>query len=71
MGLEMNMKSWCIRLGHIDYITFRVESRPDALGHEKPVKDRLVDQLRMKTNLGYHIELHDHCSLLRYEVKGR
>jgi prefoldin subunit 5 len=32
---------------------------------------RLKDQLRVKTNLGYRIEVHPHGSLPRYEVKGK
>jgi phenylacetate-CoA ligase len=59
------------KVGDIDRITLRVELRPEALGHEKSVKDRLVDQLRLKTNLGYNIELHEYGSLPRYEVKAR
>jgi len=31
----------------------------------------LKDQLRLKTNLGYHIEVHPYGSLPRYEVKAK
>jgi phenylacetate-CoA ligase len=59
------------KVGDIDRITLRVELRPDVLGHEEPVKDKLVDQLRIKTNLRYNIEFHDYGALPRYEVKAK
>jgi phenylacetate-CoA ligase len=35
------------------------------------VKTQLIDQLRVKTNLGYNLEFHDYGTLPRYEVKAR
>jgi len=59
------------KVGDIDRITLRVELRPEALEQSNSVRDKLVDQLRIKTNLGYNIELHDYGSLPRYEVKAK
>jgi phenylacetate-CoA ligase len=59
------------KVGDIDRITLRVELKSEAVGYEKSVNDRLVDQLRIKTNLGYNIEFHDYGSLPRYEVKAK
>ena len=36
-----------------------------------PIAMELKDQLRLKTNLGYILEFHDHGSLPRYEVKAK
>jgi phenylacetate-CoA ligase len=59
------------KVGDIDRITLRVELRPEASGSGTSVNHRLVDQLRIKTNLGYNIEFHDYGSLPRYEVKAK
>ncbi len=59
------------KVGDIDRITLRVELKPEASINEKSVTNRLVDQLRIKTNLGYNIEFHDYGSLPRYEVKAK
>jgi phenylacetate-CoA ligase len=31
----------------------------------------LIDQLRVKTNLGYNLEFHDYGTLPRYDAKGK
>jgi len=59
------------KVGDIDRITLRVELRAEALEQANSVKDKLVDQLRIKTNLRYNIKLHDYGSLPRYEVKAK
>jgi phenylacetate-CoA ligase len=59
------------KVGDIDRITLRVELRPEALEQANFVKSKLVDQLRLKTNLRYNIELHDYGALPRYEVKAK
>jgi phenylacetate-CoA ligase len=59
------------KVGDIDRITLRVELRPEALEQAGSVKDTLVDQLRIKTNLRYNIQFHDYGSLPRYEVKAK
>ncbi len=55
--------------GDLDDITLKVECIPG--GSPDAVKLRLVDQLRLKTNLGYNIEFHDYGTLPRYDVKAK
>ncbi|MBU1274710.1 MAG: phenylacetate--CoA ligase family protein [Proteobacteria bacterium] len=59
------------RIGDNDKITLKIEMTPGAQSREKEVLARLKDQLRLKTNLGYQIEVHPLGSLTRYEVKAR
>jgi len=59
------------REGDMDRIALKVELRPEAQGKEQEVRWRLVDQLRLKTNLGYEITFHPYGSLPRYEGKAR
>jgi len=35
------------------------------------VKDKLAQQLRLKTSLRYNLELHDYGTLPRYDVKAK
>jgi phenylacetate-CoA ligase len=44
---------------------------PEAEGAQAEVLARLKDALRLKTNLGYAIQVHPYGSLTRYEVKAR
>lgn len=55
----------------VDRITLKVEIVPGAQGRQEEIGDRLKDQLRLKTNLGYNIEFHCYGTLPRYEVKAR
>jgi phenylacetate-CoA ligase len=57
--------------GDIDDILLKVELLPGKEGEEKNVLARLKDQLRLKTNLGYGIEVHPYGSLPRYELKAK
>jgi phenylacetate-CoA ligase len=57
--------------GDIDTILLKVEILPGKEHDEDSILFRLKDQLRVKTNLGYHIEVHPHGSLPRYEVKAK
>jgi phenylacetate-CoA ligase len=57
--------------GDIDDILLKVELLPGREGEEKKVLARLKDQLRLKTNLGYRLEVHPYGSLPRYELKAR
>jgi phenylacetate-CoA ligase len=57
--------------GDIDAITLKVEIVPEYQGDADAIRARLVDQLRLKTNLGYNIEFHDYGSLPRSETKSR
>lgn len=59
------------RIGDSDKITLKIEMLPDAEGSQPEVLAQLKDQLRVKTNLGYIIEVHPAGSLTRYEVKAR
>jgi len=57
--------------GDLDDILLKVELQP---GNEKEREDilaRLNGQLRLKTNLGYRIEVHPYGSLPKYELKAR
>jgi phenylacetate-CoA ligase len=57
--------------GDIDDILLRVELLPGKEGEEKAVLAHLKDQLRLRTNLGYQIEVHPYGSLPRYELKAK
>jgi phenylacetate-CoA ligase len=57
--------------GDIDDILLKVELLPDKEVDEKNVLAQLKDQLRLKTNLGYRLEVHPYGSLPRYELKAK
>jgi phenylacetate-CoA ligase len=57
--------------GDIDDISLKVELRSDHGIDKQIVHQKLVDQLRMKTNLGFNIEYCAPGSLPRWEVKAR
>ncbi len=57
--------------GDVDEITLKIEILEEARGEEEAVLAILKDQLRLKTNLGYKLEVHPYGSLPRYEVKAR
>ncbi|MBW2079063.1 MAG: phenylacetate--CoA ligase family protein, partial [Deltaproteobacteria bacterium] len=57
--------------GDIDTILLKIEILPGKEIEKDSILFRLKDQLRVKTNLGYQIEVHPHGSLPRYEVKAR
>jgi len=57
--------------GDVDEIILKIEILGEAKGAEETVLAALKDQLRLKTNLGYKIEVHPYGSLPRYEVKAR
>jgi phenylacetate-CoA ligase len=59
------------RVGDLDDITLRVELIPGSEEKREPVRAKLIDQLRLKTNLGYNLEFHPHGSLPRHEVKAK
>jgi len=59
------------RIGDSDKITLKIELNPGAEDQEQQVLARLKDELRLKTNLGYVIEVHPVGSLQRWEVKAR
>ncbi len=57
--------------GDIDDIALKIEIKPGFEEEQEPILVRLKDELRVKTNLGYKIEVHPHGSLPRYEVKAK
>ena len=57
--------------GDIDDITLKVEILPGQEKNRDTISARLVDQLRIKTNLGYNLEFHSYGSLPRYDVKAK
>ena len=57
--------------GDLDDITLKVELIPGQEGNVDAIKNKLVDQLRVKTGLGYNLEFHEYGTLPRYEVKAK
>ncbi len=57
--------------GDIDDIMLKVEIEPEYVKDEESIRTVLVDQLRLKTNLGYKIEFHEYGSLPRSQAKSR
>ncbi len=57
--------------GDVDNILLKIEILPGKEGEQESILFRLKDQLRVKTNLGYKIEVHPFGSLPRYEVKAK
>jgi len=57
--------------GETDRITLKVELSEDSRDRRQSIEDRLQEQLRLKTNLGYRLEFHPYGSLPRYEVKAK
>ncbi len=59
------------REGDNERITLKVELKPESSVDQGGLLGRLKDELRLKTNLGYAIEVHDYGQLPRYEGKAR
>ena len=59
------------KVGDIDRIMLKVELLPESIKDRPVIEAELKDQLRLKTNLGYLLEFHDHGTLPRYEVKAK
>ncbi|MBL7061590.1 MAG: phenylacetate--CoA ligase family protein [Dehalococcoidia bacterium] len=57
--------------GDIDDISLKVELKPGQEVNKESIHQKLVDQLRMKTNLSYKIEYCEAGSLPRWDVKAR
>jgi len=57
--------------GDLDQILLKVELKPDYQEHRESLKNRLKNQLRITTNLGFLIELKPYGSLPRYDIKAR
>jgi len=59
------------RKGDVDGITLRIELLPQHRERISAVREELVRQLRIKTNLRYNLEFCDYGTLPRYEVKSK
>ncbi len=59
------------KTGDVDRIALKVEIVPGAEDHREDIEAKLVDQLRIKTNLRYELNFHDYETLPRYEVKAK
>lgn len=59
------------RKGDVDDITLRIELLPQHRERISAVREELVRQLRIKTNLRYNLEFCDYGTLPRYEVKSK
>jgi phenylacetate-CoA ligase len=70
-GLSDEFEVVVIKKGDLDDITLKVEFLPGEEGKRDGILGQLKDQLRLKTNLGYNIEVHPYNSLPRYEVKAK
>ncbi len=57
--------------GDIDDIVLKVEVLPEHAGHIATIEPRLVNQLRLKTNLRYSLEFHKYGDLPRSALKSR
>jgi phenylacetate-CoA ligase len=70
-GLSNEFEVVVTKKGDLDDITLKVEILPDEERSRETILSQLKDQLRLKTNLGYNIEVHPYLSLPRYEIKAR
>ena len=70
-GLSDEFEVVVDKVGDVDRITLKIELIPEAVSQQESVQRELVDQLRLKTNLGYKLEFHDFGTLPRYEVKAK
>ncbi len=57
--------------GDIDDIMLKVEILPEHVSEQDTVLNRLTDRLRVTTNLGYKIEVHEYGTLPRSQAKTR
>ena len=70
-GLSDEYEVMVDKKGDVDQITLKVELSQGSEGQRESVESKLIDQLRLKTNLRYKLEFHDYGTLPRYEVKAR
>ncbi len=57
--------------GDIDDITLKIELQPGQENKVDEIKAKLIDQLRVRTNLGYNLEFNKYGTLQRYDVKAK
>ncbi len=70
-GLSNEFEVLVTKKGDLDDVTLKVELLPEEEANRESILIQLKDQLRVKTNLGYNIEVHPYQSLPRYEVKAK
>jgi phenylacetate-CoA ligase len=70
-GLSDEFEILVTKKGDLDVITLKIELLPEQEQNREDILRQLQDQLRLKTNLGYVIEVHLYHSLPRYEVKAK
>jgi phenylacetate-CoA ligase len=70
-GLSDEFEVVVDKVGDIDRITLKIEIMKGREGEQQRIEGELKDQLRLKTNLGYVLEFHDHGTLPRYDVKAK
>ena len=70
-GLGDEYEVFVEKAGDSDRIKLRVEMLPQAEDQCTLIENDLVDQLRLKTNLRYDIEICGYETLPRYEVKAK
>jgi phenylacetate-CoA ligase len=59
------------RKGNEDKISIKLEMNPGCENMVDSVRAKLLNQLRLKTNIGYNLEFHDFGTLPRVEGKAR
>lgn len=59
------------RVGDAETIVLKIELNPDVDSDPDELLPRLKNELRLKTNLGYAVEVHPYGALPRYEGKAR
>jgi len=57
--------------GDVDHILLKIEVTKDAASSVDELRGKLLTELRLKTNLGYEIQVYDWGTLPRYEVKAK
>ncbi len=57
--------------GDVDRISLKIEVTKEAASSIDELRGRLLTELRLKTNLGYEIEIYELGTLPRYEVKAK
>jgi phenylacetate-CoA ligase len=57
--------------GDIDEISLAIELNPGQEANLEPIRRRLIDQLRLTTNLNYNLDFHNYGTLPRYDVKAK
>ena len=57
--------------GDVDEIALKIELLPEHKTERKAIEERLVNQLRLKTNLRYDLEFHEYGDLPRTALKSK